>query len=92
MNIETMRELINDLNGKIFHVTFVKKDGTLRKMTARTGVKKHLQGGELAYDPIEKGLLSVYDMENKEGDGYRMINLSTITEITMAGKTWRFEK
>jgi hypothetical protein len=31
----------NDLNdGKIFHITFVKKDGTIRSFNARLGVRK----------------------------------------------------
>lgn len=62
-------------NGKIFSVTFVKKDGTLRKMTARLGVKKDLKGVGLKFDPAEKNLLVVFDMHKR---AYRMINLKTI--------------
>ena len=62
-------------NGKIFSVTFVKKDGTLRKMTARLGVKKDLKGVGLKFNPAEKNLLVVFDMHKR---AYRMINLQTI--------------
>lgn len=80
MNEEQVREAVRNAKGKIFSVLFQKKDGTLRKMVCRTGVTKHLKGGELAYDPIEKGLLSVYDMQ---AQGYRMINLRTIQSISL---------
>ena len=48
--VKQLRELVQN---KIFSVEFTKKDGTLRKMVCRLGVKKHLKGGELGYDPIE---------------------------------------
>lgn len=80
MTEEAIREAVKKANGRIFSVEFVKKDNTVRKMICRTGVKKHLKGGELAYDPIEKGLLAVFDMEKAE---YRMINLRTIINISL---------
>jgi len=70
-------------DGKIFTVEFVKKDGTVRKMNARLGVKKHLKGGSLAFDPSERNLLPVFDMQK---EGYRMINASTILTIKIGGK------
>jgi hypothetical protein len=72
--------MVND--GKIFSVVFTKKDGTIRKMVARLGVRKHLKGGELKYDAASKNLLPVFDMEKEE---YRMINVSTIQEIKVGG-------
>lgn len=80
MSEESIREAIADNGGKIFSVTFVKKDLSVRKMVARIGVTKHLRGGELPYDPIEKGLLSVFDMQIQQ---YRMINLRTIQTISL---------
>ena len=73
---------LNKTNGKIFTVHFVKKDGSDRVMTCRTGVKKHLKGGELRYDPISRNLLPVYDMI---AAGYRMINMATIYKIVYKG-------
>ena len=69
MNVIEFKEMVSD--GKIFTVEFVKKDGTVRKMNARLGVKKHLKGGSLAFDPSERNLLPVFDMQK---EGYRMIN------------------
>ena len=47
---ETAKKMIYDTGGKIFGVSFTKKDGSHRDMTARLGVKKHLKGGERAYN------------------------------------------
>lgn len=80
MTEEQIREAIRNAKGKIFSVIFTKKNGELRKMVCRTGVTKHLKGGELAYDPIEKGMLPVFDMQKQE---YRMINLRTIQSISL---------
>lgn len=70
-----MKEQILATNGKFFSVSFIKKDGTTRKMTARLGVKKNIKGIGMKYDPSEKNLIVVFDVHKK---AYRMINLSTI--------------
>ena len=74
--------LICKNKNNIFSVVFLKKDGSIRKMLCRFGVKKHLKGGKLAFDPIKRGLLVVFDMQK---EAYRMINLKTITNINMRG-------
>lgn len=70
-----MKEQILATNGKFFSVSFIKKDGTTRKMTARLGVKKNLKGVGLKFNPTEKNLIVVFDVHKK---AYRMINLLTI--------------
>ena len=74
---------------QIFSVDFIKKDGSLRKMVARLGVKKHLKGGTLRYNAEEKLLLPVFDMEKQ---AYRLINISTIQEIRFDGKMIKLEE
>lgn len=78
-------ELIESQRGtnKIFYVEFIKKDGTFREMKCRFDVKKHLKGGELAFDPNEKQLFVVFDME---AGGYRMINMKTIKKVKAEGQ------
>ena len=83
----TIQEFRRAAAGKIFTVKFIKKDGSLRTMNARLGVKSHLHGGELPYDAESYNLLPVYDIQSK---GYRMINFSTIKEITMNNRTMTF--
>jgi len=79
------RTLLLNQDGSIFSITFTKKDGSIRQMNCRFGVKKHLKGGELAYDPLSKGLLPVYDLKN---EGYRMISLNTIIELKLNGESY----
>ena len=78
-------DMIKASKGKIFTVTFIKKDGSTRVMNARLGVKAYLQGGSLPYNPEEKGLLPLFDIQIKS---YRVINLRTITELTIGKKTY----
>ena len=72
--------------GQFFSVTFVKKDGTVRDMTCRGGVKKHLKGGELTFDPKEYNLLCVWDATIEDTTkAYRMINLNTLLRVKVDG-------
>ena len=83
------KELINSSKGKIFSVTFTKKNGETREMICRKGVKKHLKGGELMFDPNEKGLAVVFDMKK---NAYRMININTLEKITVDKATYSVEQ
>ena len=82
-NFKETLEKIQKAENTIFSVTFTKKDGTVRTMVARLNVKKGVKGTGMAYNPIEKGLLPVFDMQKK---GFRMINLKTVTELTIKGE------
>lgn len=84
MKIEEVEKFVKETNGKIFSIKFIKRTTKeLRSMVCRTGVKKHLKGGEPAYDPKEKDLIVVYDMQSK---GYRSIPKEGIQEILIDGK------
>lgn len=82
-----MTEIKETIGNKIFSVSFVKKDGTLRDMVCRFGVTKHLKGGEMNHDPKELGHLVVFDMQK---EAYRTINFNTIKQIKFEGKTYTF--
>ncbi|QDP46478.1 MAG: hypothetical protein GOVbin4342_3 [Prokaryotic dsDNA virus sp.] len=82
-DFRTTLEKIQKAENTIFSVTFTKKDGTIRTMVARLNVKKGVKGTGMAYNPIEKGLLPVFDMQK---NGFRMINLKTVTELTIKGE------
>ena len=58
-------------------------DGSERTMVARLNVKKGVKGTGMAYNPIEKGLLPVWDMQK---NAFRMINLKTVTELKIKGE------
>jgi hypothetical protein len=84
METKTITEMIKSTKGKFFSVTFVRKDGVLRKMTARIGVRKGVNGKGLAFNPSEKDLMVVWDTGKKE---FRMVNLKTINTMKIAGVT-----
>ena len=63
-------------NGKIFSVTFIKKDGSLRTLNGRLGVTKHLKGGESTLNPDR--YITVYDLQSK---AYRAVNKFTIQSV-----------
>ena len=75
-------ELIKGTKGKFFSVEFIKKDGSLRRMTARLGVRKGITGKGMAFNPSEKELMVVWATDKKN---YRMINLKTITSLKVNG-------
>lgn len=86
INAMNAPELLKD---KIFSVTFEKKNGTVRKMVCRLGVKKYLKGGEMKYSPQARNMLVVYDIQKED---YRMINFDTITELKSQGVIYKIER
>ena len=79
----TKSELLKLVEGKFFSATFIKKNGEIRKMLCRTGVKKHLKGGQKRYDYDD--LLTVYDVKKK---GYRTIPLGRLLTVRAKGKLY----
>jgi len=88
MNIQINQSQVLDIirqgNGRIFSTTFMKKDDSLRTMTARLGVKKNLKGGNNPIAHIVK-YLSVFDMHAR---GYRTINLDTMFTLKVNSITY----
>ncbi len=85
--------LIANNGGKIFSIQFEKRDGTLRNMTARTGVYKgpggqgtRVSGAGMKYDPTTFQLRTVFDLDK---DQYRMIGTDRVTRMTIGGRTYR---
>lgn len=77
---ETLAKMIENSNGKIFRVTFVKRDGSIRDLVGRMGVTKYLKGGKRTTD--ENKYLCVYDIQNR---GYRSINRGNILAVRAEG-------
>jgi hypothetical protein len=72
--------VIEASNGKFISVTFVKKDGSIRVLVGRLGVKKHLKGGESTLDADK--YITIFDTQN---GGYRAINRDTIQSVRIDG-------
>lgn len=65
---------------KFFSAEFIKKDGTIRYIYGRAGVKKYLKPNAKpqVYNPGERGYITIWDMGKKE---YRLINTQTLIKI-----------
>ena len=75
------KELIKETNGQIFSSTFIKKDQTIRTLTARLGKKYKSKTGKAApYKAQNYNLLPVYDMRKK---AFRMLNFNTLLTLTI---------
>ena len=83
MNINA-KEFKKMVGGGIFTATFIKKDGTIRKMVCRFGVKKHLKGGASTTAHIDN-LMCVFDMEK---NAYRCINTDTLLSLKFGEYVW----
>jgi hypothetical protein len=75
-----LASLIDQSNGKMITVSFVKKDGSSRILNGRLGVKKYIKGSSLNKNSNE--YITVYDVQNK---GYRSVNRDTIVAVRCNG-------
>lgn len=84
--------VINSISkSAIFTVEFIKKDGTLRKLNCRTGVKSHLVPADQKKrerPAMPSNLVTVFDMQAQE---YRQFNVNTTTKIVAEGTTFIVE-
>lgn len=71
---------IYDSNGRFLTVEFVKKDGSIRKINGRLGVKKYLSGGNSTLDSNK--FIIIYDLKAR---GYRAINKNSILSVKSTG-------
>lgn len=92
---QLIANIIRSQDGKTVTVTFIKrtkdkvtgKIGERRVLNGRLGVKKHLKGGELAYNPADYDLLTIFDMQKKD---YRCIPLDAVESVVASGVTYTF--
>jgi hypothetical protein len=86
---------------QIFTVSFVRrttskdglrKAGDVETMQARFGVRKHLKGGFLGYNPVEKEVIILYKVgttaEGAEKTGYRAIPTDSIVSVKALGEEY----
>jgi hypothetical protein len=77
---KSLASIIDNSNGKMLAVTFIKKDGTERVLNGRIGVTKYIKGVGTKNKSDE--FISIYDVQAK---GYRSVNRSTIVAVRSAG-------
>lgn len=84
MNIKSM---IEKTRGRIFRVVFVKRtNGEVRRMLARTGVRKGITGQGLKFEPSAHSLKIVWDLGKRN---YRAIPLDAVTEFSCGKMKWK---
>lgn len=84
----TAKEIIFGTNGKLFSVTFIKKDGSVRDMVCRLGVAKHTKGGvsKTAHIP---NLITVFEMvPGDDKPRFRNVNVDTIQNLKVNGEVF----
>lgn len=75
----THKEAINLIkSGKFFSAEFIKKDGSVRRIHARTGVHKYLTGRGRTWNPEDKGYITVWDAKKEQ---YRMLNTKRLLMV-----------
>ena len=83
---ETAKKHIYATNGRIFSAVFTKKDGEKRLMNCRLKVKKYVKGVGRKFDPSDKGLIGVFDLQK---DQHRFINLNTLESLKIKGVEYK---
>jgi hypothetical protein len=81
MNKKAIKSLVG---GKFFSVVFTKTNGSKRKMLCKLVFKRLLKGGKAAY--VKPNRLPVVDVKLGQ---FRSINLDTLEEIKVDGKTYK---
>lgn len=84
MNSDQIKSIVK---GKFFTATFVKKDGSVRTINGRLGVKRHLKGGSNTKAHLSN-YITVYSIADK---GYRSINTDTLIAIKANGKQFNLK-
>lgn len=72
-----------ETKGRVFSAHIVKKDGSERLMNCKLKVDRLIKGTGMSWNPAEQNMIPVVDI-NK--DAYRMINVSTVRAIQIAGE------
>ncbi len=76
-------------NGTCFGVDFVKKDGSIRRMNARMGVKCHLRQPEGTHKRTSNpNLVVVWDRNAERTGAYRSFKLDTVLSLRHGGMTY----
>jgi hypothetical protein len=98
VSINKKREILDSAKGQMFHVTFVKADGSLRTMQAKKWVEKALASG----DKNDKGVSNapdtnyvLVDIEAYKVDpkrSYRSLKLENLVSCKVAGIEYTFDK
>jgi hypothetical protein len=77
-------KIIKSTNGKFFGISYTNKKGETKDYTCRTGVKKHLRGGEKYFVPDSVTVYSV----TSSNRGYKTFIREQINSIKVGTTVW----
>ncbi len=79
--------LLKEQNGRFFSISFIKKNGKVRNLTGRLGVKSYRKTNsrKSSASRFDNPYILVFDVQKK---GYRMVNMNTATEIKANKQTF----
>lgn len=90
------REILDSAKGQMFHVTFVKADGSLRTMQAKKWCEKAFASGDknnVGKSTVPTSNYSLVDLEAYKVDpkrSFRSLKLDNLKSATIAGITYNF--
>lgn len=86
-SLNELQDMVINSNGKLFGVSFIKKDGSPRDMVCRLGVKSYIKGTGKPSFALNKDnpYQLVFDFQKK---AYRVINMDTLFKIKFQNKTY----
>jgi hypothetical protein len=88
----TFEEFVRKIQrGTIFTIHFRKRTAPHEERTinCRINADNKLKGGDLKYNPLEKDLFVVFDMQKQD---FRQIPIEGIISLTMGGHTYLFNR
>jgi hypothetical protein len=80
--IKELKDFVGD-KGRLFSVSFIKSDNTIRNMVVRFGVRKYTSGRGLSYNPFKKNNVIVFSMQD---DAFRTFKMDRLLSVKANGK------
>jgi hypothetical protein len=83
--------LLKEQKGRFFSISFIKKNGKVRNLTGRLGVKSHRKTNsrKSSASRFDNPYILVFDVQKQ---GYRMVNMNTAIEIKADKQTFKVVK
>lgn len=78
--------MIKEHKGRMFTVTWTKKNGHERTANGKLGVKyQRTTGKTMGFNPAERALMPIYEMKSR---GYRMVDINTVSNLKFNGEEY----
>ena len=89
MHRTKLLEFLRSLQGSIFNITWIKKNGDIRTANARMHVRKHTKGTGKSISNSSNAYITVWLMGKERG--YRSLNLDTVLQVRGYGRIYNIK-